>query len=224
MSTETGAAPTGEEVTSRSNGDAAAEPTPAATVEKRRLPVVVAEQRDLEAGLMYVHRKVGDSMLRHHELEAHVYALTEVMISNGLMSLSSFEQRKKALTEQTMAKVQTEWRGARVLTSTQDKYEVEPVSIDCGSRIHLCKAACCRLTFQLSRQDLHEHVVRWDVEKPYTIRQREDGWCTHCDPATKKCEVHERRPLVCRGYDCRQDKRIWVDFEERVPNPDLARL
>jgi hypothetical protein len=24
---------------------------------------------------------------------------------------------------------------------------------------------------------------------------------------------------VCRSYDCRTDKRIWIDFENRIPAP-----
>jgi hypothetical protein len=27
---------------------------------------------------------------------------------------------------------------------------------------------------------------------------------------------------MCRGYDCREDRRIWLDFEKRIPAPDLA--
>lgn len=173
---------------------------------------------------MYAHRKLGDAILERAELQAHLYALTEALIASGLMGLQEFEERKRARTEQVMKRVETRWQGAQLLGDERDKYQVQPVQIDCGSRVHLCKAACCRLTFQLSRQDLEEHVVRWDVSQPYTIRQREDGWCTHCDPATKRCEVHAHRPLVCRGYDCREDARIWVDFEARVPNPDLASL
>ena len=30
-------------------------------------------------------------------------------------------------------------------------------------------------------------------------------------------------PLPCRGYDCRKDKRIWLDFEQRIPNPAVER-
>ncbi len=182
------------------------------------------ERVDLEEGLMYAHRKLGDAMLERAELEAHVYALTEALIASGVLGLQELEQRKRVRSEQVMQRVHTEWQGAQLLGDTRDKYEVEPVRIDCASRIHLCKAACCRLTFQLSRQDLEEHVVRWDVSRPYSIKQRDDGWCTHCDPATKRCQVHEQRPMVCRGYDCRQDARIWADFDEKVPNPDLARL
>ena len=28
--------------------------------------------------------------------------------------------------------------------------------------------------------------------------------------------------VTCRAFDCRADKRIWLDFDNRVINPDIA--
>lgn len=176
---------------------------------------------DLARGLIYIHEKLGNRILEQQRLTAHVYALTEALIANGSLSLQEFERRKNATLDAMAADAETTWEGARVLTDPTDKYEVDGPRINCAERIHLCKAACCRLSFYLSKQDLRENVVRWDVTRPYHIAQREDGWCVHCDPATKRCGVHAERPLVCRGYDCRQDTRIWQDFENGIPNPSL---
>lgn len=104
-----------------------------------------------------------------------------------------------------------------------DKYEAEAADVPCGELIPLCKAACCRLTFALSTQDLDEGIIRWDYGQPYLIRQRaSDGYCVHNDPASGGCTVHPARPRVCRVYDCRQDERIWIDFERRIPAARLA--
>lgn len=179
---------------------------------------------DLARGLVYIHEKLGTRILSHQELAAHVYALTEVLIANGVVSLRELESRKQRTTQQMMEETMTRWEGAQVLDDERNKYQLEPVQIDCASRLHLCKAACCRLSFHLSKQDLAEGVVRWDVSRPYHIAQREDGWCAHCDKETKGCNVHAQRPLVCRGYDCRKDARIWESFEDGIPNPQLANL
>lgn len=179
---------------------------------------------DLSRGLIHIHEKLGDRILAHQRLSAHVYALTETLIANGLLRLHDFEVRK-ASTEQAMAAdAETRLEGARVLGDDRDKYGVEGPKINCAERIHLCKAACCRLSFYLSKQDLRENVVRWDVTHPYHILHRADGWCHHCDETTKRCDVHAQRPLVCRGYDCREDPRIWEDFEKAIPNPSLNGL
>lgn len=51
------------------------------------------------------------------------------------------------------------------------------------------------------------------------MRQGDDGYCVHCDPATRGCAIHARRPHVCRQYDCRGDRRVWLDFERAIPAP-----
>jgi Fe-S-cluster containining protein len=101
-----------------------------------------------------------------------------------------------------------------------DKYTVENESPPCEELFHLCKARCCRLTYSLSTQDLDEGVIRWDYGQPYLIRQRaSDGYCVHNDPATGGCTVHANRPRVCRSYHCRDDHRVWIDYDKRIPAP-----
>ena len=36
--------------------------------------------------------------------------------------------------------------------------------------------------------------------------------------------LYRRRPVACRAYDCRNEKRIWVDFEKKLVNPNLEKL
>ena len=98
------------------------------------------------------------------------------------------------------------------------KYETPSPSIPCDELIPLCRAHCCTLSFALATEDLDEGVIRWDYGQPYLIRQRAaDGYCVHNDPESHGCTVHAFRPRVCRSYDCRKDKRIWVDYEQRIP-------
>ena len=66
--------------------------------------------------------------------------------------------------------------------------------------------------------------MRWDLGHPYMIAQGgDDGYCTHQDRSDRSCGVHQQRPVPCRGYDCRKDRRIWLDFEKRILNPDVNR-
>jgi hypothetical protein len=100
------------------------------------------------------------------------------------------------------------------------KYETPSPPIPCGELVPLCGARCCTLSFALSTEDLDEGVIRWDYGQPYLIRQRSsDGYCVHNDPDSRGCTVHEFRPRVCRGYDCRKDKRVWIDYDNRVVAP-----
>jgi Fe-S-cluster containining protein len=179
---------------------------------------------ELRRALLYVHEKLELGLSKHRELSAHVYALTESLVASGIVTLGEVERRKESAMELMLESARAHTEAAEILDDATDKYTVAGVDIDCGARIPLCKAACCRLDFHLSRQDLAEAVVRWDVGRPYRIRHRDDGWCQHCDPSTKACQVHAQRPLVCRRYDCRADARIWADFEGRVPAHRLTVL
>ena len=77
------------------------------------------------------------------------------------------------------------------------------------------------MIFPLSTADLDEGVIRWDYGRPYMIRQRaSDGFCVHNDPASHGCTVHTQRPSTCRRYDCRNDTRVWIDYDKRIPAPE----
>jgi Fe-S-cluster containining protein len=114
--------------------------------------------------------------------------------------------------------------GVRMDEAYPDKYAIPPDSlpkIDCASRLHLCRGACCALVFPLSAQDIEEGVMRWEYGQPYMIRHGADDRCVHQDRETLGCTVYEHRPAICRTYDCRQDRRIWEDFDRGIVNPNL---
>jgi hypothetical protein len=134
----------------------------------------------------------------------------------------TIEEAVGTLIPSTLAKIRAaDARSTRVaLDMGAGKYEVTPVDIPCDELIPLCGARCCTYTFSLSTQDLDEGVIRWDYGQPYLIRQRaSDGYCFHNDPTTRGCTAHAHRPRVCRTYDCRDDKRVWIDFEKRIIAP-----
>lgn len=179
---------------------------------------------ELRRALLYVHEKLGLGLTKHRELSAHVYALTESLVAAGVVDRADLERRKESANEQMLESARGHWEGAEVLEDRTDKYAVAGPDIDCASRTHLCKAACCRLDLLLSRQDLLEGAVRWDVGRPYHVRRHPSGWCQHSDETSRACTIHAQRPLVCRQYDCRKDARIWDDFEKRIPSARLAVL
>jgi Fe-S-cluster containining protein len=109
--------------------------------------------------------------------------------------------------------------GIRVHQDGQRKREAE---VDCFERHPICKGGCCYLDFALTWPEVEAGVVEWDDERPFSIRHCADGYCTHWDQKTHLCKIHEDRPQVCRGYSCRNDKRIWEDFEAKKLNPQFA--
>lgn len=192
-------------------------------------PEAPIAREDFERAVRYLHSNdldLRDLILR---LAAQVVALTnEVGRRLPADGEESVEARIAAALPAVLERVQR--NDARAVgrvwmeTSLDNKYEIAGASPPCEELMPICQARCCRMVFPLSTADLDEGVIRWDYGQPYVIRQRaSDGYCVHNDPASHGCTVHAQRPGACRRYDCREDKRIWIDYEKRIPVPIAPR-
>jgi hypothetical protein len=85
---------------------------------------------------------------------------------------------------------------------------VPDAHVDCPSRIHSCKAACCTLTFALTKDEVRKGIVKHNTDKPFFIARNANGYCAHLDISTLTCAIWEDRPLRCRRYDCREDDQM----------------
>lgn len=182
-------------------------------------------RNDVAAGLMYAHGRENANTSKVLEVASFSYALIELLMERGVISVEELDERKKQVGQRLTEKFAEKGMGVALTNDEQDKYAYEGgVEIDCENRIAQCRGACCRLSFALTVQDLEEGRVKWDLGRPYMIRHDEDGYCHHVERTSKRCQVYSNRPVVCRAYDCRKDKRIWEDFENRVVSPDLEKL
>jgi hypothetical protein len=111
-------------------------------------------------------------------------------------------------------------RGTKVrLSVVDDKYTVESPDIDCASRIALCGARCCSFDVALSKQDLLERKLPFVIDQPYMLPRDPVTKRCACMDDTGACVAYEHRPATCRSYDCREDVRVWLDYEARIPAP-----
>lgn len=185
-------------------------------------------ERDLRQetaeGLFYVHTRMSQGTNKTLEALSFLYALIELLEEKGLVNIPELDERKKAVGERIAAQLKEKGLGVMLQDGEEDKYAFQSeVKIDCENRVHLCHAACCRLRFALSKQDILEGIIKWDLGRPYLIAQGQDGYCRHFERESCRCTVREKRPVPCRGYDCRTDKRIWSDFENKIVNPNIYR-
>jgi hypothetical protein len=182
-------------------------------------------RRQTAEGLLYTHARLSENTKATVEAASFLYALIELLSEKGVIAIDALDERMREVAVR-LAKKNSE-KGVGVLIQEEpeyDKYNFEgEAQIDCENRVHLCRAACCRLPFALSKQDIREGVIHWDLGQPYIIAQEKDGYCTHLERASCRCTVREQRPVPCRAYDCRKEKRIWLDFENRVINPEILR-
>lgn len=181
-------------------------------------------REDFERAVRALHLSDLDQHALLLRLAAQVVALTEELDRRLPAAESSVAAAVGEAIPETLDRIRaSDARAtARVWldTSVESKYDVANAAVPCDELMPLCQARCCKLDLPLSTLDLDEGVIRWDYGQPYKIRQRaSDGYCVHNDPASHGCTVHAHRPAVCRRYDCRDDARIWIDFENRIPAP-----
>jgi Fe-S-cluster containining protein len=188
--------------------------------------LVDALRQEVVQGFLNSHTRSNQNATKALEIASFCYALIELLNERGLITFDDLNARQQVVGKRLLKKFEDQGIGVVALQDfTQDKYTFnEEVEIDCASRLHLCRAACCRLELALSKQDIEEGILKWDLGKPYMMARDADGYCRHLDRATYRCTVRKHRPIPCRGYDCRKDERIWLNFEQGIINPNLENL
>jgi Fe-S-cluster containining protein len=181
-----------------------------------------ADRAEVAAGFRYAHFRADANTGKLLEFASFLYATIDLLNKKGLLDLGELDEHKRQAAANLVEKFTTCGMGVVYQKPEYDKYKFEgEVKIDCENRIHLCHAACCKLRFALSKQDVEEGVVRWDFSAPYLVARGHDSYCQHLDRENKRCAIHAYRPVPCRAFDCRQDKRVWLDFENKVVNPQI---
>jgi Fe-S-cluster containining protein len=179
-------------------------------------------REEFNRGLIYTHNRANANTAELHRVVAMLTALSDLLVERGLLDREEIEARKQAAAQALQREYLSQGMGTAMQDFGVSKYQFHlSAEVDCASKIHLCRAACCRLPLALSREDVREGVMQWDPGQPYMIARGEDGFCVHMDRETRGCTVYEQRPIPCRGNDCRQDRRIWLDFDAGVVNPRI---
>jgi Fe-S-cluster containining protein len=179
------------------------------------------ETDEILEGFLYSYRQMDTNAVKVYEASASIYSLIELLVAKGIIDIEELEQRKKAEQKRLEESYKKDGIGVRVQNLDVDKYSLkDEAKIDCEKRLPICRAACCALTYALSIQDINEGI-RWSLGKPFMNARKADGYCIHLQRDTLRCSLYEHRPSVCRQYSCRNDQRIWLDFDKMIINPNL---
>ena len=171
-------------------------------------------ERQVEDGNLFAHSALTEHATRINEAAA---------IVNGLVALDQpalDQQADELLAAVDSVRERTEQAGrhAHVGIAVRVEQDLEEPEIDCEARLPICKAACCRLHFALSVEEVERGgPLRWELGHPYFNRHNADGYCHQWDDG---CGIYDERPSVCRSYTCAGDDRIWKDFEGMVINQE----
>jgi hypothetical protein len=181
-------------------------------------------RRQIADGLLYAHARLNANQRKTLEAASFLYALVELLSERGIIGIDELDARQALVAQRLTEQLRREGSGAMFQEPEYDKYAFEHAAeFDCAGRVHLCHATCCRLPFALSHQDVREGIVRWNLGQPYMIDRDPDGYCAHIARATCGCTIYAHRPVPCRGFDCRKDRRIWLDFDRMIVNPAVDR-
>ena len=148
------------------------------------------------------------------ELQQQFETLLEIMVAMGTL-----KPGHTALIEKLRRRVEVARQAPVALGPGDDKYTITGEPIDCESRLELCQARCCGFKVLLSRQDLAEGQLAWEIDRPYEMVRAASGYCTYLGTEDARCQNYEHRPATCRSYSCKTDARVWIDFEARIPAP-----
>jgi Fe-S-cluster containining protein len=148
-------------------------------------------------------------------LREQLVTLIEILVHAGRLGPGHVELLRKVSRD-----VEVRRHPPIELSTVDDKYQETGEPIDCASRLPLCQARCCSFDVRLSRQDLEEGELAWDIDHPYRLVRDADGYCRYVDrDAGGGCTRYDVRPATCRSYSCRDDNRVWLDFDARIPAP-----
>ena len=173
-------------------------------------------------GLVYTHNRANANTAQVHQVCATVQAIVDLLVAGGVLDLGALDAKRKETGEDLRRQYLAQGMAVAMQEFTESKYAFRRgAEVDCQARVQLCQAACCRLPLALSKEDVREGIVRWELGQPYMIAHDSDGYCAHFDRETHCCTIYAHRPVPCRGYDCREDERIWLDFDKGVINPQI---
>ncbi len=180
--------------------------------------------KDLSSGLLYTHTRINANTTKTLEAASFLYALIELLSEKGFLTIEELDERKKQVAQRLVKRFIDSGMGLMYQDPEYDKYTFDQeVHVDCESRLHICKAVCCKFPFALSRQDVEEGIIRSEFGRPYLIAHGDAGYCIHLDRDTYKCTVREHRTVPCRGFDCKDNEKwhVWVDYEKKIINSEL---
>jgi hypothetical protein len=177
------------------------------------------EELDEQArrGSLFAQAVASEQMVRANQTEAAIYGLIDLLIKKGALT----SDEVTAAIDQTGKDMRDAGRHATLEVMIREDQAAAPVSaddIDCATRIPYCKAACCKLRWPLNLEEVESGPVKWDLGRPFFNRHGAHGYCHRFEAGTHACEVYDQRPAPCRQYSCVDDDRIWLDFENMVPN------
>jgi Fe-S-cluster containining protein len=175
-------------------------------------------ERQIERASLFAHTSLSRYAAHINEVESFMYAVIDILTKRGITPPEELKIAVENIRKEMVEKNEMVNTGLAIRVDNENDDEFIPVN--CEDRMHICHAVCCKLNFALSVKEIESGKIRWDLGRPYTIRQEKSCYCTHINSENKHCNIYEHRPSVCKKYSCAKDERIWKDFEKMELNKE----
>lgn len=173
----------------------------------------------IEKASLFIHTALTNQILRQNDSDALLFGLIDYLVSKEVVLPDELFEVVSKIKQEMVEKNEFSKLGVAIrVNEINDSSQI--VKINCEEYLHICKAACCRLSFALTTKEIELGFLKWDLGKPYYNRRRTDGYCYFITNDSKCCNIYKERPSVCRNYNCATDKRIWKDFDRKELNVD----
>ncbi len=173
-------------------------------------------EKQMVKGQLNIHSTLSRMSEKINELEAFVFGINDALIEKNMLQSRYLFKKIESVKKEMMDSGEKMHAGIALRV---DNEQVGNAEVNCSERIHVCKAICCKLSFPLSAIEVEKGIVKWDLGRPYYVRQTGSGFCCH-KGESGNCSVYENRPVVCKTYSCKGDERIWKDFENMIINKE----
>lgn len=78
-----------------------------------------------------------------------------------------------------------------------------------------CQTYCCRLIVRLTEHEA-ARIYPENPEKLSLDKNLDTGFCEFMDGESFSCTIFEKRPAICREYNCNEDKLLQVALKQKV--------
>lgn len=183
-------------------------------------------ERQVQRASLFTHASLDRLVGRISGAESYLMEVVDLLRRKGVIDEADLapdgeaEPEPDTEIEPADPNGRARWSWPSIAFGVEPEEQQPEGEVDCASRMHVCKAVCCRLSFALTAGEVESGSLKWDLGFPYLIRQEADGDCSHHDRQTGRCGVYANRPGVCRRYTCRDDPRIWKDFDQMELNTE----
>ncbi len=170
----------------------------------------------VRAGFHMTHAVQARAMQAEFEHAVIVQSLLHVLLEKKLLSRDELDAVYPQM-QHALAELRSHQLAAGPRMTQPLEGHPEPTGLDCSAHHKDCEAACCTsFSVVLTPEEAASGKYMWDVAFPYRLLTNDAGECVYLDSERRRCTIWADRPIVCRSYDCRDDGRIWSNYQSRM--------